>query len=160
MGTDVVGVGLNLGDSRNNLRPGEERFKARRFEIVEADCPGCAVGQELFQRIVSLNHLIKPLGQRLVGGTSRSIWSTPSFMSSSHTRAGLVVPAVADPDLGLAEHILTSDGGATQARHSLPAQEAGCERLASLPWLLPDRTRSCRIVRSGRYFSCSSIFRR
>jgi hypothetical protein len=107
----VVRVHLDRVDGRNDRRPVQQLREHIRHEVADADRTHTAVGEQGLQCAVGLDGAVEPRRQRLVKQQQVDLLDAELAGTLVERVQGLVVAVVADPHLGLDEHL-----GAVHAR--------------------------------------------
>jgi hypothetical protein len=94
-------------------------------EVADPDGADLAVGEQLLQRPVRLQGPVELRGQRLV--QDQQVDPVDAELAGALVEAvqGLVVAVVADPDLGLQEHVVPADAGIRDGLTDLPLVAVG-----------------------------------
>ena len=120
-----VGVQLDLVDRRDDVGLGEQLLQVVRHEVADADRPHAPVGEQGLQRLVRGDGFVEPVGGGLMQDEQVQVVDAELAGSFLPGVQRLVVAVVADPDLGLDEHVGTVEAGAADAFADLPLVAVG-----------------------------------
>ena len=153
VGLPEVRVDLDLVDGGDHGGRGEELVEVVGHEVADADGADLAVGEQRLERPVSVDGQVEPAGQRLVEDEQVDLVDAELAGALVERVEGLVVAVVADPHLGLDEHVVAVDAAAADgvADAALVAVGGGGVdvAVADTQRLSPRRPRSRRAA-SGR----------
>src|SRR4051794_22784526 len=107
-----IGMALDLVDVRHHGGPLEEPREMVDHEVADPDGANLAVAEERLKRPVGVDGQVEPAGEGLVEDEEVDLVDAELAGALVEGVQRLVVAVVADPDLGLDEHVVTVDAAA------------------------------------------------
>ena len=115
-----VGVQLDLVHRRDDVGRRQQLLQVVRHEVADTDRPHPPVGQQGLQRLVRGDGLVEAVGGGLMQDEQVQVVDAELADRLLPGVQRLVVPVVADPDLGLDEHVGTVEARVADALADLP----------------------------------------
>ena len=103
---------LDLVDGRDHGGRGEELVEVVGHEVADADGADLAVGEQGLERPVGVDGAVEPAREGLVEDEQVDLVDAELAGALVEGVEGLVVAVVADPHLGLDEHVVAVDAAA------------------------------------------------